>query len=142
MSKELLKEWIEDGWLKGNQSTIDKILPAYFSVPDFSNKESFPKSDFAELVSLFRRVTGPGQINLKNLIEDPPWFAAKFLLTSRPPENAGPVKIDVMLLAKFEDGVMTEHHTAFDYFSLFSQLGQLPPNAMEHCLTGERLTWI
>ncbi len=141
MSKELLIEWIEDGWLMGNQATIERILPANFSVSGFSNAENFPKSDFSELVDLFRKITGPGRINLTNLIEDPPWFAAKFLLTARPPLQSSNVEIDVMLLAKFEDGVMTEHHTAFDYFSLFSQLGQLPPNALEHCLTGERLTW-
>lgn len=141
MSKELLKQWIEHGWLNGELDTVESILPATFSIAGLPASEHFPREEFPELVELFRRLTGPGEIKIINIIEDTPWYSATFKLIAKPATQLKPIAIDVFLVAKFESGRMTEHYTGFDYFSLFSQLGQIPENSLEHCLLGGNLTW-
>lgn len=141
MSKELLKSWIEHGWLNGELDTVNSILPATFSIAGLPASEKFPRAEFPELVELFRRLTGPGVVEITNIIEDTPWCSATFKLIAKPVTQLKPITIDVFLVAKFESGRMTEHYTGFDYFSLFSQLGQIPENSLEHCLLGGHLTW-
>ncbi len=118
----------------GDAKTMDDMA-------DFLGSENFPKEEFPELVELFRRLTGPGEVKITKLIEDTPWCSATFKLIEKLTTKPKSIAIDVLLMAKFESGRMTEHYTGFDYFSLFSQLGQIPANSLEHCLLGGNLNW-
>lgn len=69
-------------------------------------------------------------------LEQGEWLVARCTFTGRT-EDGREASADGAIHARIADGKVLEGYNYFDLMGLFMQLGQLPPDAMECCMSGK-----
>jgi hypothetical protein len=138
---EILQLWYDEVWTKGNLKAIDELLGEETEAQGIIPSLGIQRQDYADLVIAIRALLGPIKVTLSQTLEEGDWLAARYLADTENPGTGEPVQVSGQVMARFSKGQIVESYYLFDFFSLFQQLGQLPPDSLPVCLTGQRLDW-
>lgn len=140
-NKEQLQHWFDEVWGKCNFSVMDEVLApdfiAHGILPSFGMKQG----DLRELILATRNLLTGLETEILQCVEEGDMIAARLRFTARRTDTGEPVSYSGQIIARFENGMMKESFNQIAYFSVLEQLGQLPPDALAICFTGQRLTW-
>ncbi|SFU17249.1 ester cyclase [Sedimentitalea nanhaiensis] len=138
---DLLRKFYEDVWVKNNLDAIDLYFSANAEAGGIIPEMSFGPDEFRELVFAVRNLLGEIDIDMPIVIENGEWAAGIIKARTSRADNGAPVEVTGQTMARFEGDKLVEAYNQFDYVSLFEQLGQLPPDTLPICMTGQRLAW-
>ncbi|MGR3759195.1 ester cyclase [Roseobacteraceae bacterium NS-SX3] len=139
---ELLQYWFDEVWSNGNLSVIDEMLTPDTQLNGVIAAQALPKNDYPDLVLALRNLLGPIKVRLVQTMEQGDWISARMVVDTERAGTGERFQVTGQLMTRFEGSRIAETHTHFDFFSLFEKLGQLPPDALPVCMTGQRLTWV
>ncbi|MEP1327674.1 nuclear transport factor 2 family protein [Pseudophaeobacter sp.] len=142
MSKrDLVERWFVEAWEKGNMAILDEMLAPSLTDSDLLDGLLAPRRDFPLLVEVIHKLVGPLKVEILRFLQDGDWTSTHYIMTSPGPDAATPLRVEGVVLIRFEEDKIAELISRFDGFTLFEQLGQLPPDALVACLSGQKLTW-
>ncbi|MEP2718737.1 nuclear transport factor 2 family protein [Pseudophaeobacter sp.] len=142
MSKrELVERWFGDFWERGDFSALDTLLAPSLDTNDLLDGLTTPRRDFPQLVEIIHQLIGKPRIEILLFLEDGDWTTTRYVMRSDGPDGGTPLSVEGITLIRFEGDKIAELSSKFDSFTLFEQLGQLPPEALVACLSGNSLTW-
>lgn len=138
---ELLQQWFNEVWVNGNLDAIENILrPDTIStglIPSFGLRPN----DLRALVAALRELLNDIKVTFSHTMEHGDWLAVRTVITAERADTGEPINVTGQLFVRFQDQRIAETHSQFGFFSLFEQLGQLPPDVLPICLTGQTLRW-
>ncbi|PCJ06648.1 MAG: hypothetical protein COB16_13010 [Rhodobacteraceae bacterium] len=138
---DLLQYWFDEIWSKGNLDVIDEMLGpetiANGLIPSFS----LLPADYHDLVLALRSLVKDINVGFTHTLEQDDWIAVRTVINGNRADNDKPIQIFGQIFVRFDGQRLAEIYSHVNFFSLFEQLGQLPPDALPICLTGQRLQW-
>ncbi len=138
---ELLQRWFDEVWFRGNLDAIDEMfVPASEAKGILPEMEMGPR-EFRELVEVMREHVGDIKVTMHKSIESGDWLAALVQAHMVRTDNGAPIDMTGQVIARFAGDKIVEAYNQFDMISLFEQLGQLPPDTLPICMTGQVLAW-
>ncbi|WP_291728880.1 nuclear transport factor 2 family protein [Leisingera sp. F5] len=135
----LLHYWFDEVWCKGNMDAVAEVMTPGTLISGAVSALAEPECDYGEVVAALRNLLGPVSVTLTHAMETADWVSARLLASTSDPRTGAPFQITGQIMARVEDGKIAELHSNMDYFRMFEKLGQLPPDALAVCMTGERL---
>ncbi|UWQ23287.1 nuclear transport factor 2 family protein [Leisingera aquaemixtae] len=135
----LLHYWFEEVWGRGNLNAVSDIMRRNTLISGSVSALAEPESDYSEVVAALRNLLGPIKVTFTHVMETDEWVSVRLVAATSNPRDGEPFEITGQVMARVEDGRIAEMHSNMDYFRMFEMLGQLPPEALAICLTGERL---
>jgi predicted SnoaL-like aldol condensation-catalyzing enzyme len=93
------------------------------------------------LIEVFHRLLGPPKTEILTYLEDGDWVSVHYRTTASGSDGNTPIKVDSLLMFRFDQGLIAEMISRIDSLSLFEQLGQMPPDTLMGCFTGQSLIW-
>ncbi|TLP56564.1 nuclear transport factor 2 family protein [Parasedimentitalea maritima] len=139
--RDLVERWFTKIWEQADMSALDELLSASVGDGGAIDGMVFPRHELPELVNVVRELIGPPRVRILRFLEDGDWCSTHYEMTSEGPDRQMPLRVEGMILIRVDKGRIAELTTKFDSFELFEQLGQLPPEALVTCLTGQKLVW-
>lgn len=136
---ELIKEFFEEIWTKGNLELVEQRIPDTFKVEGLRGEEEFPRSEFPDLVETIRGLTGPLTYEFTHFQESDDWITFRFIGRGDGPDGATPISVPGIMMSRIENDRIVENHTQFDYLVLFEQLGRLPQDTLAMLMSGQTL---
>ncbi len=140
-NSEILQRWYDEVWTNGNLDAIDEMLGVDVEAQGIIPALGISRREFSDLVEAIRGLLGPIKVELAQTVEQGDWLAARTSIDTEVPETGRPIHVSGHVMARFENGQIVESFYQFDFFSFFEQLGQLPPDSLPICLTGQKLDW-
>ena len=138
---DLIHRWFHEVWENGNMAVIHEMLPEVFRIEGMTGDQEFHRDNFPDLVNTFRSLTGVPRVSITKTVETGDWIATRLRVNADGPEGTTPLAFNGQMMTRFDGTLMAENYTTFDYLSLFEQLGQIPPDALAICMSGQKLTW-
>lgn len=135
----LLHFMFQEIWCRGNLGAVSKVMTAETIVSGAVSALAGPDCDYGEVVDTLRSLVGPMKVRFTHAMETRDWVSVRLLIDTSSPKGGTAFHITGQIMARVENGKIAELHSNMDYFQLFEQLGQLPPEALAICMTGERL---
>ncbi|NSY38179.1 nuclear transport factor 2 family protein [Leisingera sp. ANG59] len=135
----LLHFWFQEVWCNGNLDAVDEVMTAKTVISGAVSALAEPECDYSEVVAALRNLLGPIYVTFSHAMETRDWVSVRLQVDTSDPKDGHSFQITGQVMARVEDGKIAELHSNMDYFKMFEQLGQLPPEAMAICMTGERL---
>lgn len=142
MSKiETLLLWLNETWGNRNFNYADKLLTEDATVRGAMTREPVCVDEVKEFAQTFSGLLGPIMASAELAVEQGDWLAARVIVETENPRDRTPFRFSDHFIVRFEGGKIAEVISQLDYFTLFENLGQLPPDALDACMTGETLDW-
>ncbi|OBY27740.1 hypothetical protein A9D60_14400 [Leisingera sp. JC1] len=135
----VLHFWFEEVWCKGNLDAVPQVMTQNTLISGAVSALAEPECDYREVVAALRNLLGPMKVTFTHAMETRDWVSVRLLVDTSDPKDGNDFQITGQVMARVADGKIAELHSNMDYFKMFEQLGQLPPEAMAICMTGERL---
>ncbi|KIC39177.1 ester cyclase [Leisingera sp. ANG-M7] len=142
MSKiETLLLWLNETWGNRNFNYADKLLTEDATVRGAMTREPVSVGEVKEFAQTISGLLGPINASSELAVEQGDWLAARVIVETENPRDRTPFRFSDHFFVRFEGGKIAEVISQLDYFTLFENLGQLPPEALAACMTGETLDW-
>lgn len=136
---QVLYHSFDEIWNKGNLDSIARVMRPDTLIFGAVSGQEQPNSDYSEVVTALRNLLGPIRIRFTHAMECAGWVSARLLIRTSNPAGGAPFQFSGQIMARIEDGAIAEMHSDIDYMRMFEKLGQLPPDCIALCMTGERL---
>lgn len=138
---DVLLSWLNETWGNGNLSYADMVLTKDATVRGAMTREPVSVDEVKEFAQTIISLLGPIKASAELVVEQGDWLSARVIIDTENPRDRTPFQFSDHFFVRFEDGKIAEVISQLDYFSLFENLGQLPPDALAACMTGETLGW-
>ncbi|MGR3622489.1 ester cyclase [Pseudophaeobacter sp.] len=138
---DLMHYWFDEVWGKGNLNVINEMFGPQATATGVVSSHSLPRADMHELVQAIRALAVDIKVEFSHTMEQGDWLAVRTLIYAKRADNGAPVTINGQLFVHFDGTQIVESFSLFDFVALFEQLGQMPPDTLPICLTGQKLDW-
>lgn len=136
---QLMHYWFSEVWSKGNLAAIAELMAPQARISGPVSSMADPSSDYGEVVTALRSLLGPIQVTFTHAMESMDWVSIRLLVNTENPRDGETFRFTGQLVARIENNKIAELFINMDYFRMFEKLGQLPPEALAICLSGEKL---
>ncbi|MGR3637851.1 MAG: ester cyclase [Shimia sp.] len=137
--KSILTNWYQRVWVECDLTAIDEYLAPDTEAEGLLPEFSVDSKDFRALVPMCLALVENLEVNVDKVLEDGDWAAALISMQAISPTTGQPVMITGQLFARFKDDMIVEAYNGLDTMSFFTQLGLLPEQSLEFCLSGQKI---
>ena len=134
--KEVALDWFEEVWNRGSEAAIDRLMAVdapFHGLPTPDGRPLVGPGDVKPMVRQFRSAFPDIRIDVERSVVEGNFVAVHCRVTAThcgpelgcSPTNR-PVVIEGMGIAHVRDGKIVEAWNAFDFMSLYQQVGMLP----------------
>lgn len=139
--RNVVELWFSEIWDARNISFLDKLLAPSLGEGDLAIGSLALRKDIPMLVEVFHRLMGAMKTEILIYLEDGDWACVNFKTTANGPDGDTPIELESLFMFRFEQGLIAEMIARIDSLTLFEQLGQMPPDTLPGCFSGQSLTW-
>jgi predicted ester cyclase len=139
---ELLKLWFSEVWENGNPDAIDDLFAPEALADGVFTAMNIKRNDHKDFVQAALSLIGPVHTEITHSVEQGDWLAARLKFSTERADTGEAIAFTGQTMVRYRDGKMVQYFNQIDHFTLFEKLGQLPPEALAICLTGQRLEWV
>ena|SRR3982750_2304236 len=121
--KTLLDRWFNEVWHKGNEDAIDEMMDKNAVIHGLETNADLKGPDaFKPFYQKFRESFPVIDVKLQHLIKTDEFEAAYCTVTGKNVEKKN-VQFNGIVIARFKNGKLTEAWNAYDFLSMYQQLG-------------------
>ncbi len=133
--RSTLETWARRVWVERDETAIDEILVVDTKAHGLGLQPLIGADGFKPFHSAICSLLRDTELLIDQAIEAEGWLCV--LCTFRGTTAEGrQASIGGAIHARIEDGKIREAYNHFDFLSLFTQLGLLPPDTFQRCITG------
>ncbi|MDO6755182.1 nuclear transport factor 2 family protein [Phaeobacter inhibens] len=135
-------QWFHDVWVDRNLDRIEPMLHPELEVNGPLHGAVAIAEDYREIVNTLGNIIHDLDVTLTHALNDGDFAALRMRVrgSGNTPDHV--LDYSGQLIVRMQDGKIREFQSNFDYMTMFEQLGQLPPDCLPICMTGERLIWM
>lgn len=137
----LIKRWFSEVWHQENYDAVAELLAPDVTYGGSLSSLVLPGVDYVEAVLALKALITDIQVEITHSIEQGDLASVRVAVTARAAHDKRPIFFTGQLTVRIKDGQFVEFLSNFDYFQMFEQLEQFPPDSLAVCLTGERMCW-
>lgn len=138
---EILTHWFTELWCKGNLSIVSELMDENTHFEGFYRDQKIEFADVPEMVASVRNLINHVTFNLDHYIEQGEWVAASFTFGMKDAKSDHHFSIGGQAMLHIRNGKICTYSSSLDLFKFFEELGQLPPETLPVCMTGQKLVW-
>jgi len=121
--KTLLEQWFNEVWHKGNENAIDELMDKDAVIHGLETEADLKGSDaFKPFYKKFRESFPVVEVEMDHLIKNDEFEAAYCTVSGKNAEQKN-VQFNGIVISKFKNGKMIEAWNAFDFLTMYKQLG-------------------
>ncbi|MEM8797605.1 MAG: ester cyclase [Pseudomonadota bacterium] len=152
MSEKLAaaETWFRRVWSEESEAAIEELfvpdghakgLGTYQKAAEdkFADHLRIGPQEFTEFHRAMLSLVGDVRVEVTTAIEDGDWIALLCVLKAKRRGTNESVQMTGTIFAKIIDGKIVDAYNHFDFMSLFAQLGHLPDQTFETCLSGQKV---
>ncbi|WP_054462554.1 ester cyclase [Phaeobacter sp. 11ANDIMAR09] len=139
--RDVVELWFSEVWDAHNIAALDQCLAPSLAEDSPLYGGLALRKDIPLLIEVFHRLIGPMKTEILVYLEDGDWVSVHYQTTASGVNNVTPIKVNNLLMFRFEQGRIAEMISRINSLSLFEQLGQMPPDTLMGCFSGQSLTW-
>lgn len=139
--REVVEHWFSEIWDAGNISALDKLLSPSLGEEGQVYGGLALRKELPLLVDVLRSLVGPMKTEILVYLEDGEWVSVYYRTNGAGEEGHKPVKVESLLMFRFDQGLIVDLISRIDSLALFEQLGQMPPDTLLGCFSGQSLIW-
>ena len=138
---DLLHRWYDEVWNKDNYSAIEDLLDPNVTFNGPVRSLVLFRDDYAEVIQAFKALLPDVHVEITHALEQGDMASCRVVVSRKKSSHHGDLCFTGHLTVRVKDGRFVEFLSDFNHFQMYTQLGQLPEDAMAVCLTGEKLVW-
>lgn len=139
--REVVDLWFSEIWDGHKTSLLDSVLAPSMAEDDNIYGGLALRKDIPLLIEVFHRLLGTTKTEVLVYIEQGDWVSVQYRTTADGADGDTPIDVKSLIMFRFEQGLIAELISRIDSLALFEQLGQIPPDTMMGCFSGQSLTW-
>ncbi len=139
--RDVVGLWFSEIWDAGNIAVLDDLLAPTLGEDDQIYSGMASRKELPLLVEVLRRLIGPMKTEILVYLEDGEWVSVYYRTNGTGEEGHKPVQVENLLMFRFDQGLIVDLISRIDSLALFEQLGQLPPDTLMGCFSGQSLIW-
>ncbi|AXT34009.1 nuclear transport factor 2 family protein [Phaeobacter sp. LSS9] len=139
-NSERLFQWFHDVWVGQNLDLVEPMFHPNLEVNGPLHGAVAIAADYREVVGTLHNIFHDLDLTLTHALDDGDYVAIRVRVQGYGRADE-PLDYFGQLIVRMQDGQIREFLSNFDYMTMFEQLGQLPPDCLPICMTGERLIW-
>ncbi|MCD9146738.1 nuclear transport factor 2 family protein [Pseudophaeobacter flagellatus] len=139
--RDMIARWFTVIWEDRNLAELDSFLAPSVQEDDMLIGQLAPRRDIPLLVEVFHTLLGAIKIDMHQFMTDGDLACVSYTVCAAGADRVTPVAVDGMMMVRFEEGLIAEIISSLDCLSMFEQLGQMPPDTLAACFSGQSLTW-
>ncbi|ATG43229.1 SnoaL-like domain protein [Phaeobacter piscinae] len=140
-NSERLFQWFHDVWVSGNLDLVEPMFHPDLEVNGPLHGAIAIAADYREVVGTLGHIIHDLDLTLTHALDDGDLAAIRIQVRGYGRSEDFELHYSGQLIVRMQDGQIREFLSNFDYMTMFEQLGQLPPDCLPICMTGERLIW-
>ena len=141
MSKiEILHEWFQRVWIAGEIEAIPEFFCVGSQASGVMTGLQMGPEDFAALIPAMRARVRDLSVEVVHFLEQGDWLWTLQIVRGLSAEDGRALEFSGQLALRFEGDKFAEAFNHYDMIAVFEQLGQMPPETLALCLTGETLS--
>jgi len=141
MSKiEVLNDWFQQVWIGGEIEAIPSFFTANSQASGVMPGLQMGPEDFAALIPAMRARVDDLSVEIVHALDQGDWLWTLQIVRGRCAIDGRALEFSGQLALRFEGDKFAEAFNHYDMIAVFEQLGQMPPETLALCLTGESLS--
>lgn len=137
--EDVLADWFRRIWVEGEQDAVDRIFAPQTEAGGLLPGFSLRAEDFKTLVEATLAMIAVERVDMLKTVSAGDWLSAMTVMRCVAHETGQKVDLHGQVMLRFDDGRIAEAYNHYDMIGFFQQMGVLPPDTMEHMLSGGRL---
>ncbi|MGR3711760.1 MAG: ester cyclase [Shimia sp.] len=137
--KTIITDWYQRVWVECDLTAIEEYLAPETGATGLLPEFAVDTKEFHALVPMCLALVENLEVSVDKILEDDDWAAALISMRALNPATGLPVSVTGQLFARFKDNMIVEAYNGLDTMSFFTQLGLLPEQSLELCLTGQKI---
>lgn len=137
--RQLLEVWFDRVWAKQDTAAIHEMLVPDVKADGLGAAALLGPGEFLKFHQVLCKLLTGFQITITRSLESGEWISARCQVSAKAKPSGYPVVFPGALFARIKDGKIVEGSNHFDFLGLFCQLGLLPTDAFDRCLTGNKV---
>lgn len=139
---DVILEWVNLTWGKQDLSQNARLMTPDATLRGIVTGETITTAELPEFVMTFCSLVGPIWVEIEHSIEQGNWVATRMRMHTHDLKDKKPFSCVDHMMIRMENGRIAEVISHLDYITLLEHCGQVPPDTLMTCLTGNRLDWV
>ncbi len=140
MSKiEVLNDWFQRVWIAGEIEAIPGFFSGGGRASGVMSGLQMGPEDFAALIPAMRARVRDLSVEVVRALEQDDWLWTLQIVRGTSAADGHALEFSGQLALRFEGEKFAEAFNHYDMIAVFEQLGQMPPETLALCLSGESL---
>jgi len=135
-ASDVMRRWFQEVWCEGNPATIAELFPAHGLAHGLGAEPVRGPEAFLEFWRGFRATFRDLHIRVDDALDEGPMTYVR--CTARMKHANTPVVLAGGCQARIEDGKIAECWNTWDFVTLLTQMGALPPDVLGRAFAGGR----
>lgn len=140
-SIEVMEEWFRRVWSNEEVGAIDEMLVPGTIADGLGSQPRIGPEQFKQFRRCFLDLMSDVDIVIDKRMEDGDWYSLLVTFNARRRDDGTPVVTTGNVFGRVVDGKIVEAYNHFDFIGLFVQLGLMPPDAFDGCISGNKCSW-
>jgi SnoaL-like polyketide cyclase len=136
---DILRAWYQRVWVDQDLDAIDSFFAPRTGADGIMPDGQVGAEDFRALVPALTARVRDLAIDIDRWHDSGDWLWAQITARALPAGGSRMVAAQGQVMLRFDGDLIAESYNTFDFLTLFSQVGQLPEDALLLLLSGERL---
>lgn len=137
--RELLETWFRRVWHEKDSTAIEELMREGTPVQGLGSHVHSGPEDFEAFAQAILALAKDVRITIDRSIEDGDWISALVTVQATANSDGRTVRFPGQVFLRYSGDKIAEAYNSFDFISMFEQIGQLPEETFEACLSGERI---
>ena len=136
---EFVRAFFDRVWNQGDAKGIEDAMAAEVSVSGLGEHSPMNRAGFGQFHAALNRLIDGVSVTLDHGLEDGEWMYGMCTVRGKGRACGTPIAFTGTVAGRVVDGQIVEGYNHFDFLGLYQQLGLLPAQTFETCLSGERI---
>jgi ketosteroid isomerase-like protein len=133
-----LETWAQRVWAEQDPTAIHEMCASDICMHGLGPKTLVGPTEYEAFHQQICQMFAETRLVVHHHLEQGDWLAARCTFTGRT-KDGREASAEGAVYARFADGKVLEGYNYFDLMGLFTQLGLLPPDALESCMSGRQV---
>ncbi|MDX1782355.1 MAG: ester cyclase [Thalassovita sp.] len=138
-NRKLVETWFRRVWEEEDLSAIDEMMASPADTHGLGGLTMIGPDDFKQFAEALLGQIGNVSTKIEHFMEDGEWFHALIGITATGAQSGTPIGFTGQTTGKIVNGKFESNYNHFDFMTMYEQLGHLPQNTMDCCLSGRSL---
>ena len=136
---DFVQAFFDRVWNRGDATGIEDAMPAEVVVTGLGEQSPMDRAQFGLFHTALNALIEGVTVTVDHGLEDGEWMYGMCTVRGKGRACGTPIAFTGTVAGRIVDGQIVEGYNHFDFLGLYQQLGLLPAQTFETCLSGQKV---